>query len=103
MPRPLMPLGVAQLEELFARSKTDWQALKQLEHELQFRQVPRAVALLIEVRAAMSGNASAASTVPGRVAFPASMTALTPQPLQPSLWVRSPAPSVASPPDVAQP
>lgn len=54
MPRPLKQLGVGQLEELFARSKTDPKALKHLADELQYRQVPRAVALLTEVQAAMS-------------------------------------------------
>ena len=49
MPRPLKPLGIGQLEELFARSKTDLKVLKHLAHELQYRQVPRAVALLTEV------------------------------------------------------
>jgi hypothetical protein len=53
MPRPLKQLGVGQLEELFARSKTDLNVLKHLADELQFRQVPRAVALLTEVKAEM--------------------------------------------------
>ena len=48
MPRPLMQHGVGQLEEMFANSKTDASTLKQLERELQYRQVPRALALLAE-------------------------------------------------------
>ena len=50
MSRPLMQYGVGQLEEMFAKSKSDLKVLKQLESELQFRQVPRAVALLTEVQ-----------------------------------------------------
>ena len=57
MPRPLMQHGVGQLEEMFAKGKADAKVLKQLEHELQYRQVPRAVALLAEVQAAMNGGA----------------------------------------------
>lgn len=53
MARPHMQLGVGHLEDLFTKSKSDLKVLKQLEHELQFRQVPRAVALLAEVQAAM--------------------------------------------------
>lgn len=63
MPRPLKQLGVGQLEELFARSKTDLKALKHLTHELQYRQVPQAVALLTEVRAAMSSATLATTTI----------------------------------------
>lgn len=54
MPRPLIQLGVGNLEALFAKSRADVKVLKQLEHELQHRQVPRAVALLAEVQTAMS-------------------------------------------------
>ena len=59
MTRPLMQHGVGQLEELFSKSKADTKVLKQLEHELQYRQVPRAIALLAEVQAAMYGGAPA--------------------------------------------
>ncbi len=50
MSRPLMQYGVGQLEEMFAKAKSDLKILKQLESELQCRQVPRAVALLTEVQ-----------------------------------------------------
>jgi hypothetical protein len=53
MPRPLIQHAVVQLAELFSKSKADTRMLKQLEYELQHRQVPRAVALLAEVQAAM--------------------------------------------------
>ncbi len=53
MSRPLMKHGVGQLEALFENSKADQEALKQLEVELKHRQVPRAVALLGEVQAAI--------------------------------------------------
>jgi hypothetical protein len=59
-----MQLGVGDLEALFAKSKTDVKVLKQLEHELQFRHVPRAVALLAEVQAAMYGATHAAPSKP---------------------------------------
>lgn len=55
MARPLIQHGVGQLEDLFTKSKSDPRVLKRLEHELKYRQVPRAVALLAEVRAAMYG------------------------------------------------
>jgi hypothetical protein len=48
-----MQHGVGVLEQLFAKSKLDAQVLGQLEQELQFREVPRARALLSEVRRAM--------------------------------------------------
>ena len=53
MARPLMQHGVAELKTLFEKSKSDVKTLKKLEYELQHRQVPRAVALLAEVRAAI--------------------------------------------------
>jgi hypothetical protein len=45
MSRPLMRYDVGQLEDLFARGNQGPMLLKQLESELQHRQVPRAVAL----------------------------------------------------------
>lgn len=53
MKRTLMQLGIGALEEMFATSKTDAKVLKQLENELQHRQVPRAVVLLDQVQWAM--------------------------------------------------
>jgi hypothetical protein len=78
MPRPLMQRGVGDLEALFAKSKTDVSVLKQLEHELQYRQVPRAVALLAEVQAAIHrAKAATPAPVPLRDA---------PAPRQTGLW-----------------
>lgn len=94
MPRPLMQLGVGDLEGLFAKSKTDANVLKQLEHELQYRQVPRAVALLAEVQAAMYGAQPAAPAPPK----PAPVSAPTPQ--QSGLWER-PATPAATPTGVS--
>lgn len=51
MQRPLARHGVVQLEELFSKSKENQKVLKQLEYELKFRQVPRAMALIAEVQA----------------------------------------------------
>lgn len=61
MSRPLIQLGVADLQAMFAKSKTDLESLMQLEHELRHRQVPRAVALLDEVRAAIQAAPSSPS------------------------------------------
>jgi hypothetical protein len=80
MPRPLMQLGVGDLEALFTKSRSDVKVLKQLEHELQYRQVPRAQALLAEVQAAMSGPAPAASAP--------SKPPPAPAPMQIGLWER---------------
>ena len=91
--RPLMPHGVGQLEELFAKSKGDTKVLKQLEHELQYRQVPRAVALLAEVQAAMYGANETAAPVPG----PAPLAPAR----QPGLWTESATPPTA-PPDAVR-
>lgn len=95
MTRPLMQHGVGQLEELFTKSKSDSKVLKQLEHELQYRQVPRAVALLAEVQAAMYGLSPGLAPTPAVKSPPP-----PPAPaLQTSLW-DSPAPAVrpATPP-----
>lgn len=78
MTRPLMQLGVRQLEELFARSKTDQKVLKQLDFELQNRKVPRAVSLHAEVQAAMNGETTAPHSAASRAAFQ-TPTALTDQ------------------------
>lgn len=90
----LMQHGVGQLEELFTKSKSDSKVLKQLEHELQYRQVPRAVALLAEVQAAMYGLSPGLAPTPA-VKSPPSVP-------QPSLW-DSPASTVrpAAPPPPA--
>ena len=63
MSRPLMQYGVGHLEEMFTKGKADPKVLKQLENELQHRQVPRAVALLTEVRATMHSNTSVANPI----------------------------------------
>jgi len=49
-----MQHGVGQLEKLFDSSRGSQQELRQLENELQYRQVPRALALLQMVQAAMA-------------------------------------------------
>ena len=98
MARPLMQHGVGQLEEMFANAKADPKALKQLERELQYRQVPRAVALLAEVQAAMYGGAAApqASNAPKLPWAPASAPASVSQ--QPDLWERPATPLVVTSP-----
>ena len=70
MKRALMRQSVAQLRELFTQSKPDESVLKQLENELQCRQVPRAVALLAEVQAALQrrSETTKAAAAPSRTA-----------------------------------
>jgi hypothetical protein len=58
-----MRCGVTELKEIFVKSQSDLKALKQLEQELQHRQVPRAIELLAQVKSVMAaGVASSAST-----------------------------------------
>jgi hypothetical protein len=95
MLRPLMQHGVGKLEEMFATGKSDAKLLKQLEQELQYRQVPRAVALLAKVQAAMPGGAAA----PQAPTVPASPPTRATAPIshQPDLWGRPAIPPVVSP------
>ena len=51
-----MQQGIGHLEDLFLKCKGDAKLLKQIEHELQHRHVPRAVALLTEVQAVLCGG-----------------------------------------------
>ena len=101
MSRPLMQHGVGQLEEMFAKGKSDPKVLKHLELELQYRQVPRAVALLAEVQSAMYGGTPATPAV----ASPAHQTARAPAmaPVEPSLWERPPPALPAAIPVAIQP
>jgi hypothetical protein len=92
MSRPLMQHGVGQLEEMFAKGGADPKVLKQLENELQYRQVPRAVALLAEVQAAMYGAAPAKPPRPA----PEPPPARPPAPQQPTLWDRRAVPPTAA-------
>lgn len=95
MPRPLMQHGVGQLETLFASSKVNLKVLKQLEHELQFRQVPRALALLEQVQAAIPTAGSAPA--------PAETGSVPVK--QPDLWTQTPTvqPTTTPPPSVQRP
>lgn len=80
MPRPLMQQKIDELETLFARSEGDHRVLKQLEQELKHRQVPRAVALLAKVHAAMRGETSLASSVSASASAPSHRSARVPDP-----------------------
>lgn len=84
MSRTLMQHGVGQLEEMFAKGKTDAKLLKQLEQELQYRHMPRAVALLAEVQAAIR-DGTAAPQMPNVPVSPPAL-AKTPISQQPDLW-----------------
>lgn len=84
MSRPLMQYGVGQLEEIFSNSKADPKRLKQLEDELKYRQVPRAVALLTEVQAVMHNAASSVASVAPSVARPAASSSKQPELFEPA-------------------
>lgn len=86
MSRPLMQRGVGDLETLFAQSKTDIKALKQLEHELQHRQMPRAIALLTEVQAAIDSVTRGSTSTKGDAA-----------PRRKGLWEQSITSAIAAP------
>lgn len=89
MNRPLMQHGVGQLEQLFAASKADSKVLRQLENELRFRQVPRAVALLAEVQGALYAQPAKAAPRPSSDGVndgPSEPDLLKPPPVQPPLW-----------------
>jgi hypothetical protein len=98
--RPLMQHGVGQLEQLFATSKADAKVLKQLENELRYRQVPRAVALLAEVQSALytqPPKASAPQPMEGKTDAPPQAEIPHPPPVQPALWTLPPGPSGGEP------
>jgi hypothetical protein len=66
--RPLMQSRIGELEDLFATSRSKLDVLRQLEHELQFRQVPRALTLLEQVQQAQvptSAATGSADSSPG--------------------------------------
>lgn len=92
MNRPLMQHGVGQLEQLFAASKAESKVLKQLENELRYRQVPRAVSLLSEVQAALyaaktnTGDGGLAGAKPQAIPVRTSAEPLTSPPVQAPLW-----------------
>jgi hypothetical protein len=88
MHRPLMQHGVGQLEEMFASGKAD-------------PQVPRAVALLTEVQAAMYGGAVARQVPTVAASPPVRAPAPAPVSQQPDLWARPAAPPVVAVPPVA--
>lgn len=50
--RPLMQLGISDLEGIFEKESKSFATLDLLKHELSFRQVPKAVALLERVQKA---------------------------------------------------
>lgn len=89
MPRPLMQHGVGQLEDMFGGCRGSVQVLRQLENELQHRQVPRALALLEKVQAAMAASGDGPTRAPTAPQPPAPAP-----PKQPELWGQTPAPVV---------
>jgi hypothetical protein len=93
MPRPLMQHGVGQLEDMFGSCRGNLQVLRQLENELQHRQVPRALALLVKVQAAMAASGDGPREPPSRAPTAPPPPAPAP-PKQPDLWGQTPAPVV---------
>ena len=55
-PRPYLRSTIVELEELFAAKRSETDTLNALKMELQFRNVPRATALLAKVKAALAGG-----------------------------------------------
>jgi len=64
MARPLMQHGIGHLETMFATQIGDTKLLKQLEHELSYRQVPRANALAEKVAMALRTGEPAKASAP---------------------------------------
>ncbi len=110
MKRTLMQLGIGALEEMFEASETDAKVLRQLENELQHRQVPRAVALLEQVQLAMKRVASSVlpraqdelPLEPPAAKTPAPVPPPPSAPREPAVTVSAPA-AQTTPPKVPQP
>jgi DnaJ-domain-containing protein 1 len=80
-PRPYMRATIVELEDLFAAKRTDTDMLNALKTELQFRNVPRAIALLSKVKSALAGGMSLT---------PTAQPDLFAEPLPPSSFPRQP-------------
>jgi hypothetical protein len=98
MSRPLIQLGIMELEALFAKSRRDTQVLRNLEAELEHRQVPRARSLLASVRTAMKATDA---TVSPAALGPAVADRASDMLNQPELGLFNPLPS--APPKVTPP
>lgn len=96
MVRPLMRYGIGQLEEMFGEGKADTTMLKQLEHELRYRQVPRAIALLTKVQAALHDKTAVPQEPTESAIFSRRAAELNSQ--QPELWGLPATPHDVSPP-----
>jgi hypothetical protein len=97
VPRPLIQKHIAELEELFAKNKTDMNSLKLLERELGCRKVPRAQSLLAEVQSALKLVKSGA--IPIAAPLQTAVAAVGHSNKQSELWSSA----TSSPPSVAQP
>jgi hypothetical protein len=75
MPRPLLKFRISDLEEMFAERPADSALLDRLQHELKYRQTPRAAALFRKVKAAVS---RAEKEAPSCVQLPEQSTTSTP-------------------------
>jgi len=103
-PRPYMRSTIVELEELFAAKRTDTDTLLALKTELQFRNVPRAMALLVKVKAALSGSTSLIPTAqPELFAAPLLPQPPPPQPVAVILPKPTPRPADKAPEVPAMP
>jgi hypothetical protein len=65
MAHTLISHSISQLEEFFAASRENPQALQELEDELRYRQVPHALRLLVKIQGALRGASVAKGTATG--------------------------------------
>jgi hypothetical protein len=93
-PRPYMRATIVELEDLFAAKRTDTDTLNALKTELQFRNVPRATALLAKVKAALSGGTSLTPTAQPEL-FAASLPIASSPPQPPAVILPRPTPKLA--------
>jgi hypothetical protein len=77
-----MRLGINQLEEMYAKNTSEPQVLRQLANELQYRQVPKAIALMSDVQSALRKFSHVSSQSP-TISPPMSIKDTDPQP---ELW-----------------
>lgn len=93
MSRPLIRLGVGQLQELFSKSSSDPKVLMQLEQELKHRSALKANELLAQVRTAvkaLAGGGAAAASRQALGSVAAAHSKQSAQAIQPDLWTAKP-------------
>ena len=78
--RPFLRSTIVELEDLYAAKRTDADTLNALMAELQFRNVPRAIALLAKVKAALSGETPLTPSAQPELFTPSSLPLASPLP-----------------------